>query len=498
MHFEGSTCLGNMRLERSSEVWQRFLSVAQHNASRTAITNEVLDWTYAQLQTCCEEVARALGKREGLRVGVALASGPEQTAVQLACLATGSTFVPMPETPTASEAITYLHGCPLDIVVCSDAALGVYSKAAKTYGAQCYRLSELRSPSCSIGKAKPSALPANVAMIQFTSGSTGIPKGILLTEAMLTANLRQSDAFLAQFSGHAVYCPLPQFHAMGGAVVLEHLLVGSSVHVSNGFNPAFEAKRMLDTKCAALLTSPKHATMLLRLRILSAKTLPELGHVVLGTGPVSLELVAGIQGANPNTAVHVRYGLSESVGTLTRLSLKPGQTMPRQGLVGHALPGVELREEDGELLVRAPTCAEFQLGTASAAAQLLCDDGFLATGDEVELTSEGVCLGGRRSSFLKVDGYRIDPVEIENVLRSIAAIADVVVVGVADDATGQQVVACIERVSGAIDVDEEALKKACKTALSTHKIPRRFVIVDRLPSTPSGKPDRAAVLRLVH
>ena len=489
-------CVVNTGLE-NPRMWQRFLGVARDQPDVVAISNENAAWTFAELRQYSEAIATALNQQPDLRIGAALASGPECSAVQLACLATGSAFVPMPETLTELEAEHYLSLWPLDVLICSTVAAATYQATPTGKDLLCYSLQGLLDSRIPSFEPKPSTPADPIAMLQFTSGSTGRPKGVLLGESMLQANLDQSREFLARFARVPVFCPLPQFHAMGGALALEHLLSGSPIHYSNQFNPSADHKRMIDQRCAGLLTSPNHAAMLLKLGVLKSASLPDLRHIVLGTGPVSVSLVADLQEALPEAEVHLRYGLSESVGTLIRLSLSPGQDLLRPGFIGHPLPGVELAEKAGELMAHAASCARFQIDETGQITSLLDDDDFLATGDEVELSEDGVCLGGRRSTFLKVHGYRIDPAEIENLLRASDFVTECVVLGLPDLAAGQRIIACLELPKGTEAPSSQVLQRLCRMGLSSHKIPGRFTVFDELPRTPAGKIDRRAVLRKV-
>ncbi|MEO1336763.1 MAG: hypothetical protein AAFV29_14035, partial [Myxococcota bacterium] len=177
-----------------------------------------------------------------------------------------------------------------------------------------------------------------------------------------------------------------------------------------------------------------------------------------------------------------------------RLDVEADAPLPPQGLVGPALAGVTLAP-----LPKAPNApAEVRAkSAANATAQLTgpgqwtsLDDeaGFLATGDFGFLGSDGLHLSGRKSQFIKRNGHRIDPSEIEQVLVAHPEINEAAVVGLPDPVAGAKVVSMVE---GAVDTG--TLDAFCRDALSDHKVPQRFVRVDEIPRTASGKPDRTQV-----
>jgi acyl-CoA synthetase (AMP-forming)/AMP-acid ligase II len=397
----------------------------------------------------------------------------------------------MPHTLTAREARHYLALLPPDLVVAEGASAAIYRDAGAT---DIVDFGHLCAGPLTIRETPTGTCPPDARMLQFTSGSTGRPRGALITEQNLLANLAQSRDHLEQFAGKAAFCPLPQFHAMGGAVALEHLCSASPIHYANRFEPASDIRRMIEHDCRVLLSSPNYIRMLLRLGLLDADQIPTLTDFVIGTAPVSTELIADLRSTFPGARIHVRYGLSEAVGTLARLTIPAGHTLPTARMVGAALDGIDLVLRDGELCARAGSCAAWQLDEDGCAVPLLDGDGFLATGDVATIDTGGtVVLRGRRGTFLKVNGYRVDPAEIESVLRELPGVGEVVIIGIPDVVSGQRIVACLEPARDRPCPDARELQAQCRRGLSTFKLPARFEVFDRLPRTPAGKPDRDAL-----
>jgi len=465
-------------------VWARLCAAAADRKAAVAVGREGLSWSFDELVQRAELVAGRLADAPATRrVGAALPSGPEFTALQLGCMRAGVLFVPLPHDVTAREAGHYLDLAAVDLLVVAgaDSVMGVSAGSGVTFTDLC----EGRyTPG--VGGARQD-FTDGIRQLQFTTGSTGLPQAALLTEQNLLASVQSASVYLRP--DRPVYCPLPQFHAMGGAVAIESLCHGSAVLFANRFDPAECLQRLAG--CRRLAASPNFVAMLLRLGALSRGDQPQLEEIMLGTAPVSRGLVADLRAAFPDALIRLRYGLAEAVGALTLLTLGPGEILQRDGDVGPPVDGVELEVRDGELWARGPAVAATVLGVEGPRA-LLDSDGFLRTGDEAALIDGHVHLGGRRSTLLKVHGYRVDPAEIEAVLREVEGVAEVVVLGVPDEVAGQRVVACVEPEAGG-SISDDLLRGACRESLSPHKQPARIAQWDVLPRTPAGKPDRAAL-----
>jgi acyl-CoA synthetase (AMP-forming)/AMP-acid ligase II len=493
--------------------WQRLRVAAAACPEKIAVSNEVLALSFADLVRRAEQFGAwlARGAPRPL-VLIALPGGPEFTAVQLGALAAGAIAAPVPERTTTHEARAYLRLLRPDVAVVGSLA------AARGLLAALPATTELVSVADPAGAAIPPyrvvswdglvreagpqaaarELPSTTCLIQFTSGSTGLPKGVLISDANLLANLDQNAAHLAGFAGRATFCPVPQFHAMGNAVVLEHLAAGASLHLSNRFVPADDLRRMQRHRCFALACSPNYVKLLLKLGLLERRRLPDLASFTLGAADVEPELVGELRARFPDATVHVRYGLSESVGALCRLDLEPGAPPPEPGLVGPPVAGAEL----APLPTLGTAAVEVRARSASNAAAvleesgvapLLAEGGWLATGDLGVVDAQGrLHLRGRRAAFLKSAGHRVHPFEIEALLRANPAVQEAVVVGVPDPLLGERIVACLEPAPSSAIVEAE-LRALCAANLAGYKLPHHYVVLDPLPRTPAGKPDRRAI-----
>ncbi len=455
---------------------ERLQESARKKPEETALSNEKEALTFEALLGRTFQWKDRLGTYpKGTRVLVGLPGGPEFLAIQIAAIDAGLVFAAMPHEIPEEGQKAYFEIFQPDLFI-HDGGVAEQEAGSRV------------------------DLPQDAAMLQFTSGSTGLPKGIVLGKKQLLANLDLNREHIRQAAPGPVFCPIPQFHAMGNAVTLEYLLHGIPVHLSNRFVPAFELGRIAEFSCTAVLASPNWFHLLLRLGVISEEKQPSLRAMTLGTASVDPDLVEGLRKAFPKAHIHLRYGLSESVGALTRLDLGPGERLDARGMVGASIEGIQLRPlpnlegEPEELCAKSPCACLGQLVSKDLFESLQDDEGWLATGDLASMDDDGrVHLRGRSSSFLKSAGHRIEPGEIEAVLRSFPSILEAVVIGLEDPLLGQKIVAGLE-VHGNLDQGE--LRLHCRKFLPPYKIPQIIKELSPFPRTAAGKPDLAGVRAL--
>ncbi len=265
--------------------------------------------------------------------------------------------------------------------------------------------------------------------------------------------------------------------------------------------PGEELARMQRHKCAMILSAPNYIRLLLQLKVMTPEHLPDLKALCMGTAPVDRELVHAVRRNFPDLYICLRYGLTETVGAAIRLVIPPGEDLDSTGFAGRPVSGVEIAQlprpdsgEPHEIRIRSNIVAEGILTAPDCRESLADSDGFFATGDLGYMDDAGqVYLQGRISSFIKRNGFRINPFEIEALLRTIPGVREAVVAGIPDLASGEQMIACIETENGAEKPGIQDILKICRENLSPHKMPQRVVIMENLPRTASGKPDRTAI-----
>lgn len=341
--------------------------------------------------------------------------------------------------------------------------------------------------------------------VVWTSGSSGDPRGVVLTARSLGAVVEGSAERLRLGPSDRWLTTLSPAHVGGLATVLRSAWLGSTLVVRDHFDPV----EVLDLAHEGRVTHASLVPVMLR-RILAA------GGGAPAPRPLRCFLVGGAHAPRAliREAVDLGYPLALTYGmteTSSQAATASVGTVPlRPDTVGKPLPGVRIRiAEDGEIRVRGPSLAAGYLtgGDGPALASLeLDEEGWLRTGDLGEWDPDGnLKVTGRRSARIVTGGVTVDPREVEEVLRRIRGIQDVAVVGIPDPEWGERVSAAL--VAGELEsttsmVDErdrlrEAVMRESERHLSSPKRPRLVRFLVALPRTPSDKVDREAIRDLL-
>jgi malonyl-CoA/methylmalonyl-CoA synthetase len=317
------------------------------------------------------------------------------------------------------------------------------------------------------------------AMLCYTSGTTGSPKGALLTHGNVLSSPEALRLAWRWTPDDRLVLALPLFHVHGLGVGLHgSLLAGASVVLQPRFDPDAVLDATRDEDATLFFGVP---TMYERLaRSPRARELAALRLCVSGSAPLPADLHAALA-ADVGVRVLERYGLTETVMNASN----PYEGERRAGTVGFALPGVEIRLGDGdEILVRGPNVFSgyWQQPDATRAAFV---DGWFATGDVGANDSDGYLhIVGRSKELIISGGFNVYPREVEDVLRCFPGVADVAVVGTPSDEWGEVVTAVVVP-DGAVDTD--ALLAYAAGELAPYKRPRVVRFVAEIPRNALGK-----------
>jgi malonyl-CoA/methylmalonyl-CoA synthetase len=334
----------------------------------------------------------------------------------------------------------------------------------------------------------PRARPAErgeTALLLYTSGTTGRPKGARITHANLDAQTALLAGAWALSPGDRLLHALPLHHLHGLVVsLLSVLLAGGRVTML----PRFDAARVADELGRATVFMAVPA-MYHRLRERGAPLeLAALRLATSGSAALPVSLAAwwrDLHGAIPLE----RYGMTE-IGVALSNPLDPAGR--RAGHVGLPLPGIEVKLDDGELLVRGPTVfAGYHAREVDP-----FEDGWFRTGDVAAFDADGGwrLLGRTSTDILKSGGEKISALHIEEVLRAHPAVADAAVIGLPDERWGDRVIAAVEARRGVTPAELEAHARA---RLAAHEVPKEFFVVDALPRNPLGKVVKPELTALV-
>jgi malonyl-CoA/methylmalonyl-CoA synthetase len=330
------------------------------------------------------------------------------------------------------------------------------------------------------------------AMLAYTSGTTGAPKGVPLTHANVLASTRGVVKAWRWSADDVLVHALPLSHQHGLSGVHLSLLCGSRAVVFSRFDPAALTGAIRDHGATVLFAVPAMYERLHAWDGIGAADLSSLRLAVSGSAPLPAALaerVAEWLGGPPLE----RYGSTEAGLDVSNLYDGPR----RPGRVGWALPGIELRldGEDGEILIRGPQVFDGYWRRPDATAEALTGDGWFRTGDLGRLDEEDGSLEitGRSKELIISGGLNVYPREVEAALEDHPAVAQVAVAGVPSERWGEEVVAFVVP-SG--DLDGDALIAHCRERLSAYKCPKRVVALDELPVNRMGKVRRDALAEM--
>src|SRR5262245_13138908 len=346
--------------------------------------------------------------------------------------------------------------------------------------------------------ALPEVSPDDPAQIQYTSGTTGFPKGALLRHGGLTDNAAMYAREAEIGRGDVYVNPMPLFHTAGCVMGVLGALYARAVHVPVlAFDPGFVLELIERERGTALLGVPTMQIAMLEHPDVATRDLSSLRSSVSGGSLVPAELVRRIE---ETFAVRfcIVYGTTECspLVTMTRFSDTPED---KAETIGRPMPQTEVKIIDpidgeivatgvvGELCARGYMVMHGYFENASATAEAIDADGWYHTGDLASMDERGYCrIEGRLKDMIIRGGENIYPREIEAVLFEHHCIADVAVVGIPDDKWGEQVVAFV-RLAGDECPTPDELSTHVRAQLAAFKVPRTWIFVETFPLTGSGK-----------
>jgi crotonobetaine/carnitine-CoA ligase len=456
----------------------------------------VTEWTYGEFDRVVEGACQRLvsaGAGRGSAVHLALTNSPAFVAVWLAAVRLGGWIVPSDPMATTPELAEHLGRTSPVVGFCASDRQDVYRHAGMdVLPATVIHVdeSDTRLDWLTPADPRPRDRPSvrDRAAVMFTSGTTGRPKGVEVTQANYAFAGTTMAAACDLIAGDRQLVVLPLFHANAQYYSFASAIaVGASVALM----PTFSASRFIDqaarhsATCASLFAGP--------IRMILARG----GPAPAGAPPLRLrhcwfaqnlteaqyETIGEWLGCRPRQL----YGMTETIPAV----LTDEREAPRCDTMGFVTPGCTVDVMDGEIVVggepgltlfagylddRATTAASFR-------------DGWFLTGDRAKRDERGrYTFAGRRSDVLKVAGENVSLVEVEQVLAAHPGVADVAVVGAPDPVRDEVPVAVVVPVSGADDDElRSALEAWCAERLAKAKRPRDFRFVDELPRTSVGK-----------
>lgn len=341
------------------------------------------------------------------------------------------------------------------------------------------------APAEETAEAMPTATAAAPGVILYTSGSTGQPKGAVLSHAALAAaNESWAGPVMGLTATDRVLAVLPLAHSFGlNGALLAPLLAGVTVVLQERFTPEDTLRAIARHRATVF---PGVATMFARILespALEGADLSSLRLAVSGAAPCPWALAREWR---RRTGVRIvrGYGMTELFRPISYLA---GEATDRPDSIGRAVPGVELRVVEDELWIRSPAAMDGYLRAPEETAAVLAADGWFRTGDLATISDDGyVSIVGRKRELILRGGYSVVPGEVEQALLAHPAVAEAAVIGVAHPELGEEVAAFVTLRAGA-RAEPADLIAFCRERLAGYKYPRRVTVVEAMPRSATGK-----------
>jgi long-chain acyl-CoA synthetase len=473
---------------------------ARRTPDKLAVVEGDRRLTYAQTWRDARRCAAALAGRDvrpGTRVALLAPNVVDFVRGYYGILAAGGLVVPVPTLLNGEEAAYILSHSGAELLLCSADFAAVGDRAAELAGVEAVPLEGLGDGVDPL----PSHLPREAedpAVIFYTSGTTGRPKGAVLTHLNLVMNAT-ANAFDANpfYRDDVVMGCLPLFHTFGQSVSMNSTFrVGATLLLQ----PRFEAAEAIELMCregATLFFGVPTMYVQLLEAATTAAELPRLRDCVSGGASLPVAVLERFEKAF-DTTVFEGYGLSETSPTAT---VNQPWFGTRAGTVGHPVWGVEVEIADeaiddrvrllpagelGEIVVRGHNVFAGYLDDLDATAKTVVD-GWFRTGDIGRKDADGfVSIVDRKKDLIIRGGFNVYPREVEEVLMRHSGVAQLAVIGIPDPERGEEVCAVVVPSAGHT-LDAGAFVAWAREQLGRHKYPRRVELVDALPLGPTHK-----------
>ena len=498
-------------------VQQYLINAANKWPSNIAVIDGERRFTFGELNTHSDRFAAALvemGVKKGDRVGLLAPNCAEFEIAFFGVLKSGAIVTTLNSGYREREIAHQLNNSRASILIVHDSLLEM-AEAAKplldnppeivaiypdgtvptSFWAR-IAVSPSRPPDVEID-------PMNdLAVLPYSSGTTGLSKGVMLTHYNLTSNveqiLRRSGEFAQPQPEDVVLIHLPLFHIYGMNVMMNPSIAIGNVQIMMGrFDMDLLLNLMEQHSVSLLYTAPPVLVALSQYSGVKERDLSSLRCMVIGAAPLSTELQTRVREVTGIPTIQA-YGMTET-SPVTNIDIadsgrgKPGSVGPaaadtEQKIVDLDAGTIELPiGEEGELLIRGPQIMKGYFDDPESTSEILTEDGWLHTGDIARMDEDGyVWIVDRKKELIKFSGFQVPPAELEGLLLEHDGVADCAVSANSDEQSGEIPKAFVVRIEGS-SVDGDELMAFVAERVATFKQVREVEFIDAIPKTPSGK-----------
>jgi len=456
-------------------------------------------WTYRGLDDAIQRAVAMLESGYGIEPGQRIATVARNSAdlliLQQASMRLGAIFVPVNWRLAAPEQQAILADCDPALLLHDAAFDRAPPKSCMTVEVAAFVAAMAAQAPATRRPLPPADQPS---IILYTSGTSGRPKGVIITEANTFATAVNFGVLGRVGNASVFLCDAPMFHVIGLITSLRPpLLQGGAVLISPGFEAGLTNRRLADAEIG----------------VTHYFCVPQMARLLRDGADFDpakwTSLTAIFTGGAPNPAADIRWWLAQGVrmvdgfgmteaGTVLGMPLEAGQIARKAGSAGLPGPSVCLRIVDddgndvapgeaGEIWLSGPNITPGYWNRPAETAQAFTSDGWFRTGDIARRDAEGfVTLVDRRKDMFISGGENVYPAEVELVLLDHPDIAEAAVIGIADERWGEVGRAFVVLKAGCI-LDPAVLAAHCAARIARYKVPKEFLLTDALPRTASGK-----------
>ncbi len=463
--------------------------------------------SYAALDERSNRLAQALltrGLRPGARVALLLGNRLEYCEAAAGIAKAGLVMVPLNPRMATAEADHVLAHSGAEALVLDDALAAVAQGVGAGLSTVLSIAGDSLGPSYETALADADARDPHVPVseldpfcIAYTSGTTGRPKGVVISHRSRALTFFASALEWGLGTGRRSIAVAPMYHGAGFAFGYAPVYTGGTVAMLRAWDPEALLAMIARERAQSVFLVPTHAQMLRALGEdpIADADVSSLDTMYFNAAALPVPLKEWVMESFPDVGVHELYGSTEG-GIIT--DLRPADSRRKAGTVGHAWHATQIRVVDdsgtpvgagepGELFSRSPYLMNGYLDDPEATAACTTADGFLTCGDIVTQDEEGfIRIVDRKKDMIISGGMNVYPRDVEDAVLTHAAVREVAVVGVRHETWGEQVVAYVVTRPGAV-LDQPSLDEHLRPLLAGYKIPREVVTVDALPRNAAGK-----------
>jgi malonyl-CoA/methylmalonyl-CoA synthetase len=474
-----------------------------HAGDELLRTDDETSYAYADIERLSARIASFLagaGARPGDRVSVQVEKSPESLCLYLACLRAGLVYHPLNTGYKRGELEYFLENASPSVVVCDSgnaASIGEIARENKIH--HVFTLDADGSGTLTTG-ARDAAVefPAvirqkdDLAALLYSSGTTGLPKGIMLTHENLYRNMDSLCSAWGFSSTDRLLHALPIYHVHGLFVALGCVLLSGA---SMRWLPTYDVQKIMRflPECTVLMGVPTYYTRLLAEPVFDTRICRNIRLFVSGSAPLLVETFAEFEKRTGHRILE-RYGMTET--NMNTSNPLHGERKP--GTVGPPLPGVEVRivdasgresprGETGDLQVKGANVFKGYWQMPDKTAEDFTADGFFNTGDKGVIDEDGyVSIVGRAKDLVITGGLNVYPREVELFIDTLRGVRESAVIGIPHPDFGEAVVAVVVADTEP-RLPEADIIAACKRELANFKVPKRVVFTEALPRNSMAK-----------